>query len=117
MSLSRAFMFSGVSSIVSSLWLAEDHASNKIMSGFFNGVSQGLPVDEALHLSRQEYLKTSDPVFAHPYYWANFILTGNNDPVKQISGFPFKNVIFITLFALLFIGVLFFIIRKILVSR
>ncbi len=63
MSLSRAFMYSGVSSIVSSLWLAEDHAAKKIMSGFFDGIKNGLPIDEALHLSKKQYLQTSDPTF------------------------------------------------------
>ncbi|MCF8366691.1 MAG: CHAT domain-containing protein [Bacteroidales bacterium] len=108
MSLSRAFMYSGVSSIVSSLWLAEDHAANKIMSGFFEGINDGLPIDEALHLSRNRYLASADPVFSHPYFWANFIVMGNNDPVQPIRMFPLKTATFIALFIMMALGLFYF---------
>ncbi|MCF8367314.1 MAG: CHAT domain-containing protein [Bacteroidales bacterium] len=112
MSLSRAFMYSGVSSIVSSLWLAEDHAANQIISGFFEGINEGLPIDEALYLGRKNYLKTADPIFSHPYYWANFIVMGNNDPVKAIWMFPLKTAAFIALFVMIALVLFYFVFRR-----
>jgi len=80
-SLSRAFIHSGASSVVSTLWWADDEATKNISIDFFEGVKNGLPLDEALRNSKTKFLSNADPVFAHPYYWANFILVGNAQPL------------------------------------
>ncbi|MEZ5197576.1 MAG: CHAT domain-containing tetratricopeptide repeat protein [Bacteroidales bacterium] len=85
MSLSRAFMYAGVPSVVSTFWPAHDKASKDIMIDFFSGIKNKLPLDEALRNSKLNYLKNADPQFAHPYFWANFMLIGDNNPVLEIK--------------------------------
>jgi CHAT domain-containing protein len=81
MSLSRAFMFAGVNNIVSTLWPANDATSSQLMEIFFKNIKEGIPLATALRNAKLTFLKTTDPAHAVPYYWANFILVGNNEPI------------------------------------
>ena len=81
MSLSRAFMFAGVKNIISTLWPANDATSSQLMEIFFKNIKEGIPLATALRNAKLTFLKTTDPAHAVPYYWANFILVGNNEPI------------------------------------
>ncbi|PIQ33511.1 MAG: hypothetical protein COW63_05550 [Bacteroidetes bacterium CG18_big_fil_WC_8_21_14_2_50_41_14] len=81
MSLSRAFMFAGVKNIISTLWPANDATSSQLMEIFFKNIKEGIPLATALKNAKITFLKTTDPAHASPYYWANFILVGNNEPI------------------------------------
>jgi CHAT domain-containing protein len=81
-SLSRAFNYAGVPSTVMSLWKVDDEATAKIMSFFYQHLSEGEAKDEALKNAKLDYLKhTEDDLLKHPYYWSGFVLTGNTDPI------------------------------------
>ncbi len=82
MSLARAFYQAGVPSIVSTMWWADDQTSRDIIVSFFEGVKNHQPLGLALRESKLKYLQTADPHFAHPFYWANFILVGDTRPVE-----------------------------------
>ena len=84
-SLSRAFINAGAKSVISTNWWAHDETTKKIAVDFFKGVKNELPLDEALQNSKLNYLKNTDPFYAHPYYWANFVLIGNTDPIIENS--------------------------------
>jgi CHAT domain-containing protein len=85
-SLSRAFLQTGAQSVVSTLWWADDEATKSIAVDFFRHVKDQLPLDEALRKSKLSFLQQADPVFSHPYFWANFVLTGNKSPISTAKG-------------------------------
>ncbi|MEL6988581.1 MAG: CHAT domain-containing protein, partial [Bacteroidota bacterium] len=82
MSLSRAFNYAGVPTTVHSLWKVPDEATSSIMLKFYEGLKNGLRKDEALKNAKSSYLENNViPERAHPYYWAGFVLNGNESPI------------------------------------
>jgi len=77
MSLGRAFMYAGCKSVISSLWLANDESTSSIMQGFYKYSSDGFSKDQALRNAKLDYLNQSDPLTAHPYFWANLVAVGD----------------------------------------
>ena len=82
LSLARAFKYAGVQSLVTSLWKAEDQATQQIMQEFYLQVKNGESKIDALRNAKLHYLSKSDKITADPFFWANFILIGNNTPVQ-----------------------------------
>ena len=83
MSLSRAFNYAGVPSVVHSLWKVPDDATADIMPEFYNELKRGERKSEALRNAKLAYLQnTMAPELRHPYYWAGFVTNGNTSPVK-----------------------------------
>lgn len=85
-SLARAFQFAGVRSTIMSLWPAQDESTAKIMELFYKHLSEGESKSIALQQAKLDYLKTADNIHSQPFYWAPFILQGNNDPVPMNKG-------------------------------
>lgn len=85
MSLGRAFLYAGCNSLVTSLWLANDASTSKIIQNFYDYLAQGMTKDEALRMAKIDYLKTADPLTAHPYFWANLIAIGDMSPLSKKS--------------------------------
>jgi CHAT domain-containing protein len=81
-SLSRAFAYSGASSVIASQWLTEGKQASKIMRRFYKYLSQGAQRDIALHKAKLDVIKNSkDELEAHPYFWAPLIHIGNTTPI------------------------------------
>jgi CHAT domain-containing protein/tetratricopeptide (TPR) repeat protein len=68
----RAFIYAGTPSIITTLWQVDDRASSELMLAFYQGLKAGQPKAEAL---RQAQLATLQR-YPHPYYWAAYQLTG-----------------------------------------
>ncbi len=83
MSLSRAFSYAGCKSIVMSLWPAQDKSTLDIMTLFYQGLSEGLPKDQAMRAAKLQYLENSEDLFVSPFFWANFVVSGNAQPLTQ----------------------------------
>ncbi len=81
MSLARGFTLAGASSVVRTAWEVNDETSSMIMTRFYYYLSRGKYKDEALRLSKLDYLKEIPPAFAGPYYWAAYEVMGNITPV------------------------------------
>lgn len=65
----------GARSTVASLWKVDSGATVLMMTLFYDGLQEGLPKAEAL---RQAQLGVKrQQKYAHPYYWAGFILVGS----------------------------------------
>lgn len=74
--LSRAFMYAGTPSLIMSLWSVSDESTSILMERFYeNLIRKGLPKAEALRLARISMIK--DEKYAHPFFWAPFVLTGD----------------------------------------
>jgi len=71
-SLVRAFLEAGVPQIIASHWNVDASTTSKTMVSFYQHVSAGDTVDEAMFKAKKEILV----VFPHPYYWAGFTITG-----------------------------------------
>lgn len=81
MSLARGFILAGASSVIKTSWEVNDEVSAAIISRFYYHLSKGKPKDEAMRLSKLEYLKVSPPVYSNPYYWAAYEVMGDNSPI------------------------------------
>ena len=73
--LVRGFLFSGSSSIVASLWQVDDEATREFMLRFYEALLQdGYSLGEALRKAKFDL--SQDVRWAHPVYWAPFVLYG-----------------------------------------
>lgn len=80
MSMARAFRYAGCPSIVMSLWTADDRATIRLMEFFYKNLAAGMEKDAALQAAREAYLNSTRR--DHPYYWAGFVLIGNEDALS-----------------------------------
>lgn len=99
MSMARAFRYAGCPNIVMSLWQADDHSTASLMQQFYTRLKEGLPKDEALRQARLDFLEQNAQ--KHPYYWAAFVLTGDDKPLFSPSE---PSLFFWTVIALLAIS-------------
>lgn len=76
LSLAQEFQRAGVAQVVASLWKVDDRATAELMNRFYEELlTRGLPAAEALR-NAQRTLAASKR-WAHPYYWAGFVVQGD----------------------------------------
>jgi len=77
--LARAFFYAGASSLLVSHWPVDSVATRHLMSNLFTDTDEQLVLGKA-HALRQATLKVMNdsktPQFAHPFYWAPFVVAG-----------------------------------------
>ena len=74
--LQRAFLTAGARSVMMSLWVVDDEATQQLMTSFYkNYLQQQAPAGkrEALRKAQLEVKKR----YPHPYHWGAFVLIGN----------------------------------------
>ncbi len=81
MSLARAFAYAGCPNIVMTLWRAEDQATAQITTRMHAYLRGGTPKAEALRKAKLDYLREAPATRHNPYFWANLVLVGDNEPV------------------------------------
>ncbi len=74
-SLSRAFAKAGAPTVVASLWSVSDAATRDTMTVFYRELAAGQPKAEAMR--RAQLAVLHNPRFAHPFFWAPFIVLGD----------------------------------------
>lgn len=82
LSLARAFAYAGCPAVVTTLWKANDETTSFLTIRLHQYLSRGMPVDLALQQARLDFFES--PLvhkYNHPYYWANYTLLGNYNPV------------------------------------
>ncbi|MFQ5858903.1 MAG: CHAT domain-containing protein [Anaerolineae bacterium] len=72
--LSRAFLAAGARSVLVSLWSVSDEATAELMAAFYQGYLE--LDDKAIALQRAMRELRSRPEYAHPRYWAPFVVIG-----------------------------------------
>ncbi|HEY8019939.1 MAG TPA: CHAT domain-containing protein [Thermoanaerobaculia bacterium] len=73
--LSRAFFYAGARSLTVSLWLVSDASTPVLMRDFYARLVRGEDKDEALRQAKLAMIARGR--YAHPFYWAPFILAGD----------------------------------------
>lgn len=74
--LSGAALKARAKSVLGTLWPVEDTAARKSMEGFYGGlVNTRLSKAQALRQSQIDLLRSQE--YAHPMFWAPFVLIGN----------------------------------------
>jgi CHAT domain-containing protein len=74
--LTRAFMYAGTPSVLVSLWSVSDVSTASFMEKFYSQLIVGkLTKTEALQKAQLSLIKEEQ--YAHPFYWAPFVLIGN----------------------------------------
>ena len=83
-SFQRAFTFAGVPATVASLWEVPDQATKEIMVSFYQNLKKGQLKSQALNNAKKEYVKKyTDTKLSQPYYWAGFVLYGEDTAVAE----------------------------------
>lgn len=72
--LIRSFLYAGSRSVVASLWKVDAHSTRDLMVRFHSFIQAGYDRATALQLAQLEIAERSQ--YAHPYYWAPFVLVG-----------------------------------------
>ncbi|MDX6694575.1 MAG: hypothetical protein QOF02_2178 [Blastocatellia bacterium] len=73
--LTRGFMYAGASSVVASLWQADDEATSELMKIFYvNMLQNGMTPAAALRAAQNSIRQR--PEWRSPHYWAAFTLQG-----------------------------------------
>lgn len=77
LSLARAFLVAGVPTVIASLWPVDSEATAELMIDFHRlRKDPGVSTAEALKRAQLEMLRSTEPRFHHPYYWAAFSVFG-----------------------------------------
>jgi CHAT domain-containing protein len=73
--LSRAFLASGAGGVVASLWAVSDESTSELMAAFYDEMlGEKRSACRALRKGRVALIAGGE--YAHPFYWAPFVLTG-----------------------------------------
>ena len=72
MSMGRGFQYAGVDSVLMSLWSVDDASTNVLTEKFFAHLREGKGKLASLRLARADVRQQH----SHPFYWAPFILVG-----------------------------------------
>lgn len=79
-SLTRAFLLAGSSSVMATLWQVDDRSTVEIMQGFYSRLVQDKNASsQATALARVQREIRQSSRYSHPFYWAPFILVGKQD--------------------------------------
>lgn len=98
MSLARAFRYAGCQNVLFSHWKVDGRSANDLLTGFYAAIANGAKPSEAIWQAKKDFLATAPPDQVHPYYWANFVLNGENQAVA--NSWP-VSVVFLGVFLLL----------------
>jgi tetratricopeptide (TPR) repeat protein len=77
--LNRAFFYSGASSVLMTLWSINDQAGAQFMKRFYSHLISAESITRAQQEAKLDMI--ASPYFAHPFYWAGYILNGDGDRI------------------------------------
>jgi len=71
--LPRIFFYIGARSVLTTLWRIRDRTTARFMTRFYQKLVEGHGKAQALRLAKLEMIGSK---YAHPYFWAAFVLNG-----------------------------------------
>jgi CHAT domain-containing protein len=81
--LTSAFLAAGVPTVVATLWPVDDRVTARFMDHFYAALAEGLPVGGAL--ARAQAAVRRNPTTQAPFYWAGFVLVGNDRVAENLE--------------------------------
>ena len=72
MGLTRGLLYAGARSLLLSLWNVNDSSTAEFMTNFYKNLAE----NKNLALAQQKAIQQVRKRYAHPYYWAPFVLMG-----------------------------------------
>lgn len=109
MSLSRAFAYTNIPSIISSLWKVNEESTFVIFNDFYKNLLNKKSISVSLRNAKLSYLYNNNLSDEKklPYYWASFIFTGKDNILNlKKSNYNSKIIIQISIIAILLIFLL-----------
>ncbi len=82
-SLSRAFQVRGAQAVIASQWKVNEKVTSELMVLMYDYWTSNHTLGESLDLAKKDI--SSNPLYAHPFYWAGFQLRGNSDIKLKFS--------------------------------
>ncbi len=79
--VARPFFFAGARSVIASLWTLNDQAAVVFMGEFYKGLIGGQTANEALRDAKKKMLGSK---WAHPFFWAAFMLQGDPSAARMV---------------------------------
>ena len=79
--LRRAVVLAGAEAQVVSLWNVNDSSAQELMRAYYDELARGTGRAEAIRQAKLRLLR--QPRYAHPHYWAAFILAGDWTPLDK----------------------------------
>jgi CHAT domain-containing protein len=76
-STGRSFLSSGSRSVIMTLWKINDLASYELMKGFYIHLKNKFTISEALRKSKLDFLRQTDNLHSHPFFWSAYIGYGD----------------------------------------
>ncbi|MEO0727827.1 MAG: CHAT domain-containing tetratricopeptide repeat protein [Bacteroidota bacterium] len=84
-SLARAFAYAGCPSTIASLWSASDEPTKEILVRFYQYLKEGMDKSTALRQAKIDYLDSTPPAYASPFYWAHLAVIGDHHALSALS--------------------------------
>lgn len=79
MSLGNAFLRSGVSSVVQTLWPVDDQATSEVLGLMYASMDDGSSASHALNEAKRMFVQThAHDALGNPFYWSGIVITGTN---------------------------------------
>ena len=78
--LAYGFSYLGVRSIIYSLWAVDEQATNQLLRHFYQQLAKGTTKASSLRQAQIHYIQNANEESASPFFWAGFVLNGQNQP-------------------------------------
>lgn len=105
-SLARGFFYAGCPSLVMTLWSVEDKSGVSLMIVYYKNLIKGSNKSKSLQNSKLEFIKNSDQLHAHPYFWSGYVIIGNNEAIFT------SNLIFYVLGGIVLLSIILMLLLK-----
>ncbi len=74
--LAEGFLYAGAHRVLGTLWPVDDAATSELMARFYDALLAGERFAPATALRRAQLSLARKPQWAHPHYWAGFVMQG-----------------------------------------
>jgi CHAT domain-containing protein len=92
-SVSRAYLTSGVPSILTTLWAIEDQDAYSLSNLVLLNIKKGLPLDLALQKAQIAWISKNENTHTLPFSWAGVILIGHCEMIKSAGDSNLKLIL------------------------
>jgi CHAT domain-containing protein/Tfp pilus assembly protein PilF len=81
-SIARGFSYAGAKSLLATRWPVNDKTTSLLVTSLLKNLKSHLRKDEALNQATLQYIDEQNNHYAHPFYWASFMMIGD---IEQID--------------------------------